>query len=131
MLTGKTKIYNISLFPLILTLLSTCVINKEAKAVSSNDDPLIINISIDTKNGHRPISPYIYGINGTPSVNQLTATACRLGGNRTTGYNWENNFSNAGEDWHHYNDLYLVPKGKDSSIPGITIPDIRKTARFT
>jgi hypothetical protein len=129
LITGKTKIYNISLFPLILTLLSTCTINKEAKTVSLNDDPLIINISIDTKNDHSPISPYIYGINGTPSVNQLTATACRLGGNRTTGYNWENNFSSAGEDWQHYNDLYLVPKGKDSSIPGITILDFAEKTK--
>jgi hypothetical protein len=91
--------------------------------MSSDDEPLLVNISIDTKNGRSPISPYIYGINGTPSKNLLAATACRLGGNRTTGYNWENNLSNAGDDWHHYNDFYLVPKGKDSSIPGITILD--------
>jgi hypothetical protein len=95
----------------------------------STEDPLIVNISIDVNNGHKAISPYIYGINGTPSKNLLTTTACRLGGNRTTGYNWENNFSSAGEDWHHYNDLYLVPKGKDSSIPGITILDFAEKAK--
>jgi len=96
--------------------------------MSQNDEPLLINISIDTKNGNSSISPYIYGINETPSKNLLTATAYRFGGNRTTGYNWENNFSSAGEDWHNYNDLYLVPKGKDSSIPGISILDfVEKT----
>jgi hypothetical protein len=96
--------------------------------MSPNEEPLLINISIDTKNGNSPISPYIYGINETPSK-KLTATAYRLGGNRTTGYNWENNFSNAGEDWHHYNDLYLVPKGKNSSTPGITILDFVEKAK--
>jgi hypothetical protein len=125
----KYKIYAAFFFILTLPLLSTCIFNKEAKAMSSNVDPLIINISIDTKNGRSPISPYIYGINGTPSKNQLTAKACRLGGNRTTGYNWENNFSSAGQDWHHYNDLHLVPKDKDSSIPGITILDFVNKAK--
>jgi mannan endo-1,4-beta-mannosidase len=31
----------------------------------------------------------------------------RLGGNRMTGYNWENNASNAGLDWNHQSDDYL------------------------
>jgi mannan endo-1,4-beta-mannosidase len=53
----------------------------------------------------------------------------RLGGNRTTGYNWENNLSNAGEDWHNFNDDYLFPKGRDGSIPAITIIDFVENAR--
>lgn len=31
----------------------------------------------------------------------------RHGGNRWTGYNWENNASNAGSDWQHSNDFWL------------------------
>lgn len=31
----------------------------------------------------------------------------RHGGNRWTGYNWENNASNAGHDWHHSSDFWL------------------------
>jgi mannan endo-1,4-beta-mannosidase len=53
----------------------------------------------------------------------------RLGGNRTTGYNWENNLSNAGEDWHNFNDDYLFPKGKNGSIPAITIIDFVENAK--
>jgi len=63
------------------------------------------------------ISPYIYGSNQELDA---TVTAKRFGGNRTTGYNWENNFSNAGSDWLHYSDTYLledggVPKGEWST----------------
>jgi len=129
LLTKGNNVYAALLFILTITLYPACLINKEVKTVPSAEEPLIINISIDMKNGQKTISPYIYGINGTPSNNLLTTTACRLGGNRTTGYNWENNFSSAGEDWHHYNDLYLVPKGKDSSIPGITILDFVEKAK--
>lgn len=112
---------------LTLLALSSCMVNRETKAMPV--EALSINISVDTTSGHSPISPYIYGINGTPAKNLLTTAACRLGGNRTTGYNWENNFSSAGEDWHNFNDLYLVPKGKDSSIPGITILDFAEKAK--
>jgi len=34
-------------------------------------------------------------------------TATRLGGNRWTAYNWENNASNAGSDYMYQNDTYL------------------------
>nr|AGS52267.1 glycoside hydrolase family 9-like Ig-like protein [uncultured bacterium contig00059] len=92
-----------------------------------------INISIDTA-PVRPISPYIYGMNGVapasvPPANEVTASAYRLGGNRTTGYNWENNLSNAGEDWQHFNDEYLVPRGKDGSIPAITVTDFVENSK--
>jgi hypothetical protein len=52
-----------------------------------------------------------------------------MGGNRTTGYNWENNLSSAGEDWHNFNDGYLFPRERDSSIPGITIIDFVEKAK--
>jgi hypothetical protein len=41
----------------------------------------------------------------------------RIGGNRLTAYNWENNASNAGTDWYNQNDGYLG--GGD--IPGEAI----------
>ena len=88
-----------------------------------------IKISIDTREERKPVSPLIYGINGIHSASALTTTACRLGGNRTTGYNWENNLSNAGEDWHNFNDEYLIPKGKNGSIPAITITDFAENAK--
>jgi len=51
-----------------------------------------------------PISPTIYGMcNGGYS----NATVHRQGGNRMTGYNWENNASNAGADYFHQSDAFL------------------------
>ena len=47
----------------------------------------------------------------------------RLGGNRTTGYNWETNASSAGADWHHFNDEWFcsgVFKYQDCDQPGAT-----------
>jgi hypothetical protein len=41
----------------------------------------------------------------------------RLGGNRWSTFNWENNASNAGRDWHHQNDGYL----SESAAPGDAI----------
>jgi hypothetical protein len=51
------------------------------------------------------ISPYIYGAN-FPDWTRMGVpfTVARMGGNRLTAYNWENNASNAGADWHNQND---------------------------
>ena len=50
-----------------------------------------------------PISPYVYGLNDQ-DPGDTHATVRRLGGNRMTGYNWVNNASNAGTDWHNISD---------------------------
>ena len=64
-----------------------------------------VEITINTQSNRNPISPYIYGTNqDREGVNN---TARRFGGNRTTGYNWENNASNAGSDWYHSSDHYI------------------------
>lgn len=69
------------------------------------------------------ISPYIYGLNVEPGFSHTTndpSTTVRFGGNRLTGYNWENNASNAGADWYHYNDNYLqgIIDNSNGNIPG-------------
>lgn len=56
----------------------------------------------------KPISPYIYGINDGASFKKVSPKSIRFGGNRTTGYNWENNKSNAGTDWYNQTDDYLI-----------------------
>jgi hypothetical protein len=61
--------------------------------------------TVDTEAQRNAISPYIYGINWATGS---WFTLRRCGGNRLTGYNWENNFSNAGSDWYHSSDRYLV-----------------------
>lgn len=51
----------------------------------------------------RKISPYVYGLN-SQLLEGTGATVRRNGGNRGSVYNWENNASNAGKDWHHTSD---------------------------
>ncbi|MCE5300501.1 MAG: glycoside hydrolase family 44 protein [Spirochaetia bacterium] len=66
-----------------------------------------VEITVDPAKGKSPISPYIYGVNQDIARN-ANVTARRLGGNRMTGYNWENNASNAGSDWQHSSDNYMA-----------------------
>jgi mannan endo-1,4-beta-mannosidase len=66
-----------------------------------------IDVTVDPSKDRAPISPYIYGTNQDLALD-LKITARRLGGNRMTGYNWENNASNAGSDYQQASDNYLV-----------------------
>jgi len=63
---------------------------------------------IDSSRDRRMIFPTIYGTN-QPDWNgkARNLTLTRIGGNRLTAYNWENNASNAGTDWYNQNDGYL------------------------
>lgn len=63
-----------------------------------------INYTINAAQDRHNISPYIYGINNGV---YKKATWRRWGGNRTSAYNWENNYSNAGADYFDQNDDYL------------------------
>ncbi|MCE5299635.1 MAG: glycoside hydrolase family 44 protein [Spirochaetia bacterium] len=64
------------------------------------------SITINTSNQRAAISPLIYGTNQQMEGDE-NLTCMRLGGNRMTGYNWENNASNAGSDWLHSSDDYM------------------------
>jgi mannan endo-1,4-beta-mannosidase len=78
-----------------------------------------VTYTVNTETGRAAISPYIYGYN-FDHVTCENLTVRRMGGNRTTGYNWENNFSNAGSDWYHSSDRYMssyLPSGQQL-IPG-------------
>ena len=78
-------------------------ISVAASAQSSVNVRFSINAGIT-----KPISPYLYGThqpNWSTTSHYLTLS--RLGGNRWTAYNWENNASNAGTDWFNQNDGYL------------------------
>jgi len=68
---------------------------------------LNVNFNVDFMAKLLPISPYIYGSNQLLSGKE-NWTVFRLGGNRMTGYNWENNASNAGKDWYHTSDSYMT-----------------------
>jgi Glycoside hydrolase family 44 len=67
----------------------------------------------------KPISPWIYGINFYAAVSGAPPhlTFDRAGGNRWTAYNWNNNGSNAGSDYHYENDNYLCNGSCNASIP--------------
>ena len=66
------------------------------------------------------ISPYIYGVNNGADLNAVSAKSIRLGGNRMSAYNWENNMSNAGSDYYHTSDMYLITDIPDEfkRVPG-------------
>lgn len=69
-----------------------------------------MNVEIDLGGKTKKISPLIYGVNqygNEDYFDELNINAVRQGGNRMTAYNWENNASNAGSDWHHSNDNNL------------------------
>jgi hypothetical protein len=73
------------------------------------DTEVVFNV--DVSQGMWPISQDIYGMNSPgpklgvdPTVRTTTE---RLGGNRLSAYNWENNASNAGKDYKFQNDGYL------------------------
>ncbi|PYG86898.1 dockerin type I repeat protein [Ruminiclostridium sufflavum DSM 19573] len=87
-----------------------------------------VNVTIDTGAERASISPYIYG--GNWEFNNAKLTANRLGGNRMTGYNWENNFSNAGSDWQHSSDTFAVSNAKipeaQWDVPGIVASDFHE-----
>jgi hypothetical protein len=53
----------------------------------------------------RKISRLVYGINSQP-FDDTGATLRRNGGNRGSAYNWEANFSNAGQDYLHQSDQW-------------------------
>jgi len=64
-----------------------------------------VTVTVNPASKH-PISPYVYGVNIASVVDGLPTalTLDRVGGNRWTAYNWENNASNAGSDWQYQND---------------------------
>jgi mannan endo-1,4-beta-mannosidase len=66
-----------------------------------------VAVTVNVSKDNSAISPYIYGTNQDLPPD-LKITARRLGGNRMTGYNWENNASNAGSDYQQSSDNYLA-----------------------
>ena len=98
-----------------------------ARAITPDDPgPAAIRFTLDSGQGVKSISPYIYGMNffaGSSLTNPVTLD--RLGGNRWSAYNWETNDSNAGKDYKYENDNYLT----SSSVPGAAVkPSLQAAA---
>jgi hypothetical protein len=82
----------------------------DAPPIVTPDEPGTADVRFDVHSQQevRSISRFIYGHN-SPDWDGRGGrlTLGRSGGNRLTAYNWENNASNAGEDYFNQNDSYL------------------------
>lgn len=103
----------------------TLLLTSSAFAQRSGSGAAQVQFTINTAQGTGRISPYVYGSNGHSDDRDERVAARRLGGNRLTGYNWENNASNAGSDYIHHSDNYLtryIPPPLENN-PGIVLTD--------
>lgn len=118
---------------LVLAVLAAACDDGTAPDDEDEDIGIVATVSarIDVDSARAPISPYIYGSNQDRSGSVWTVR--RWGGNRTTGYNWETNASNAGADWYHSSDLYVVTSAglpaSDAAIPGIAVTHHHEQSR--
>lgn len=77
----------------------------------------------------RPISPLIYGYNEIAEPVAHGFGSLRAGGNRFSAYSWENNASNAGSDYMHQSDGYLVRGSEMGDVPGEAVRPMLEHAR--
>jgi len=92
-----------------------------------------VTITVDTAAAPTTISPLSYGTNQDPG-GSLPIPFFRQGGNRTTGYNWENSASNAGSDYgpHHEDWFALQNIGlpqNDAQLPATVVVKFIKDNR--
>jgi hypothetical protein len=90
-----------------------------------------VGIAIDTSRDVKPISPCVYGSNAHGGDEAANVGAVRWGGNRTTGYNWETNYSSAGADWQHFNDDFLLQGVPENQwrVPAVVMTRFHQRAR--
>jgi hypothetical protein len=101
---------------------------KARLAVEMLEDRLVlataVDFTIDPTLDLQPISRFIYGSNSSLTGATSNLTLQRLGGNRWTAYNWENNASNAGSDYFFQNDGYL---GGGTTPGGAVLPTLQNS----
>lgn len=86
-----------------------------------------IGLTVSPALDSHPISPLIYGVNGSQTLcsNAVARfSLCRLGGNPWSTYNWENNASNAGDARCFQNDAALG----SSDVAGATVTELLLSA---
>ena len=101
---------------------ANCVSNAEG-------DSYEMKVSVKLDGEKKEISPYIYGVNefgNAENLKNVKVNNVRQGGNRYTGYNWETNWSNAGEDWLHSSDTNI---GDDSDGAGYAPQKLSKVCQ--
>ena len=95
---------------LVAGIMTIACLAQPISVIAETTDSYDMNVTVNLAGEKKAISPYIYGINQYSSTNNfknITVNAARQGGNRFTGYNWETNWSNAGEDWVNSSDTNL------------------------
>jgi hypothetical protein len=97
-----------------IALIATSPTPTATSAASTNGPALQVNAAA----GQHPISPYIYGMNWADEAlaDELNLPVRRWGGNSTTRYNWQNDFSNTGSDWYYEN----IHQGDDAADQFVT-----------
>lgn len=95
----------------------------------SNGSAAHVDLTIDRSKVGRTISPLIYGYNSIADPAAQRVAVLRAGGNRFTAYNWENNASNAGNDYIFQNDNYLVTGATMPDALGQAVRPMLETAR--
>lgn len=110
------------------SLISVMLMASSVQAVYAAESTVGITVNCD-KAGKK-ISPYIYGVNSGVDMSAVSAGSFRLGGNRLSAYNWENNMSNAGSDYKNMNDMYLITTAAKEfrTVPGGAALDAAKTS---
>lgn len=87
-----------------------------------------VQLTVTPAQHGRAISPMIYGYNAISDPGARGVAALRAGGNRFTAYNWENNASNAGNDYMFENDGFLVMGAANPESPGEAVRPTLVTA---
>lgn len=107
-----------------MKLLKTIIV---LSILSINNFSQSVNFLVIVEGAPRIISPYIYGTNQL-LTEQENWSAIRQGGNRLTGYNWENNASNAGTDYLNSSDNFLtwIAGIQNENEPGIVTTKFRE-----
>jgi hypothetical protein len=102
-----------------IAILLSCLLADRANAQNS------VQCVIDARQDVHPISRLIYGVNGPLGGQWANLTFTRIGGNRTTAYNWVTNASNAGNDYHFQSDGFF---GGGSTPGGGYLPSIQNAS---
>ncbi len=113
---------------LVAGIMTIACIAQPISVIAEDTSSYNMNVSVNLSGEKKEISPYIYGINqftGANNAKNVTAGALRQGGNRYTGYNWETNWSNAGEDWVNSSDTHM---GDESDGPAYAVQQFSKEA---
>jgi hypothetical protein len=99
------------IFSIVLSLNAAAAGNTSAESYFSDTES--VNITITPGKGHKKISPYIYGINDTVSMSDVTASVIKQTGVELSTYNWENNYANLGADSGNKNSLLLANREEE------------------